>query len=283
MSIQSFVPQVWAAGLLKTLRDAHVYKQCTNSDYEGEVGDYGSSVKINSLGRVSTFAVTRNADITAAEELDMEGQILIIDQARGFNFAVDDIDKRQARGDFMSEAMTEAAWALADDADDYIAGVLQAGAGLTVDAATVGVGAGEKSIYDKIVEMGLALDEKNTPENGRWCVVPPWGYAMLKVDERFTGFGTDKNRATIRGEAIGMVDNFTIYKSNNVPLDGSEYSIIAGYKGAITFAEQIRKTEAYQPHLRFNDAVKGLHVYGAKVTRPSNLVRFDATRGQLVA
>lgn len=283
MSIQSFIPTVWAAGLLKTLRDEHVYKQCTNQDYEGEVGDYGSSVKINSLGRVTTFAVTRNADITAAEELDMEGQYLIIDTARGFNFAVDDIDKRQARGEFMSEAMTEAAWSLAEDADNYIGSLIQAGAGLTVTAATVGVGAGETSLYDKIVEMGLALDETNTPPNGRWVVVPMWAHAMLKVDERFTGFGTDRSRATIRGEAIGMIDNFTIYKSNNVPRDSSEYSILAGYKGAVTFAEQIKKTEAYQPHLRFNDAVKGLHVYGGKVTRPSNLVRFDATRGQLVA
>ena len=33
-----------------------------------------------------------------------------------------------------------------------------------------------------------------------------------------------------------------------------------------TYAEQIIKTEAYRLEKRFADGVKGLHVYGAKVT-----------------
>lgn len=280
MSVQSFVPQVWAASLLDSLNDDHVFAKCANKDYEGDV-TFGSSVVINSIGRITTSAYTRNNDITAPEEVDMAGQNLLIDTARLFNFAVDDVDKRQARGAFVDKAMKEASWALAEDADTFLAGVLQAGAGLTVTAGTIGVGAGELSLFEIIVEMGLALDETNTPSSGRWAVVPMFGDALLRLDERFNSFGTDKNRATIRGEAIGMVNNFTIYKSNNVPRDGSEYSLLAGYKGAFTFAEQIEKTEAFRPERRFSDAVKGLHVYGAKVTRPSNIVRFDATRGAL--
>ena len=34
------------------------------------------------------------------------------------------------------------------------------------------------------------------------------------------------------------------------------------------FAEQILKVEAYRPESAFSDAVKGLHLYGAKVMRP---------------
>lgn len=47
--------------------------------------------------------------------------------------------------------------------------------------------------------------------------------------------------------------------------------VIFGYRGALTFAEQIAKVEAYRPEKRFADALKGLHLYGAKVTRPGAL------------
>jgi hypothetical protein len=61
----------------------------------------------------------------------------------------------------------------------------------------------------------------------------------------------------------------------------STHQIIAGYKGAATYGEQIEKTEAYRPQKRFSDAIKGLHVYGAKITRPNNLIGILATRGAL--
>lgn len=282
MSVQSFVPRVWNAMLLKNLNNQHVYAKCCNSDYEGDISGFGSSVVINSIGRITTFAYTRNSDITAPEEVDTAGQTLIIDQGRAFNFAVDDVDKRQARGDFMNAAMGEAAWALAEDTDDFLSDLITTGAGNTVTAATVGTGAGESSAYDMAVVMGVALDESNTPEDGRWMVVPPWYEAMLRLDERFSSFGTDANRAILRGSPIGMVNNFTIYKSNNVPVSGSAYTVLAGYKGAVTFAEQMDKTEAFRPERRFSDAVKGLHIYGGKVTRPSNIVKFVATKGSYI-
>lgn len=46
----------------------------------------------------------------------------------------------------------------------------------------------------------------------------------------------------------------------------------AGSVIATTYAEQIAKVEAYRPEARFGDALKGLHLYGAKVTRPTALV-----------
>ena len=157
------------------------------------------------------------------------------------------------------------------------------GSANTVTAATVGTGAGEKSAYDKLVEMDLLLSENNTPEEGRFAFIPFWYEAMLRLDERFISFGTEKNRGNLRGTPVGEVSNLMLYRSNNVPRDVAEYSIIAGYPGATTYAEQISKTVAYEQEKRFDDAVKWLLVYGAKVTRTGNLVRFDATRGTLAA
>ena len=40
---------------------------------------------------------------------------------------------------------------------------------------------------------------------------------------------------------------------------------------AITFAEQIVQTEALRLQTTFADAVRGLHVYGAKLVRPDHI------------
>jgi hypothetical protein len=61
-------------------------------------------------------------------------------------------------------------------------------------------------------------------------------------------------------------------KSNNVPnTSNAKYRIIAGHRIATTYAEQIVDLQTYQPEQLFGDAVKGLHVYGAKVVRPTAL------------
>lgn len=52
---------------------------------------------------------------------------------------------------------------------------------------------------------------------------------------------------------------------------GARPLVVFGYRGASTYAEQIASVEAYRPEKRFADALKGLHLYGAKVTRPGAL------------
>lgn len=55
-------------------------------------------------------------------------------------------------------------------------------------------------------------------------------------------------------------------------LSGGGYVAIAGVAMATSYAEQISKVEAFRPEKRFADALKGLHLYGAKVFRGSGLV-----------
>lgn len=64
----------------------------------------------------------------------------------------------------------------------------------------------------------------------------------------------------------------TAASSTDIVLAGATKLAFAGYGGAFTYAEQISKVVAYSPEKRFGDALKGLHLYGAKVTRPSGLV-----------
>ena len=45
----------------------------------------------------------------------------------------------------------------------------------------------------------------------------------------------------------------------------------------VTFANQITKVDAYRPEKRFADAVKGLHIYGAEVVYPEEMVLINVS------
>ena len=49
------------------------------------------------------------------------------------------------------------------------------------------------------------------------------------------------------------------------------HKCFARTRRAIAYASQLSSVEAYRPEKRFADAVKGLHLYGAKLIYPKEL------------
>lgn len=284
MALNNFIPTIWSARLLENLQKALVYGQTgvVNRDYEGEIRGVGSSVKINAIGAVTVGTYTKNTDIAAAETLSDATQTLTIDQQKYFNFQIDDIDRVQQTPKLMDAAMREAAYALANAADQYIASLytsIDSGnrIGWTGTPKTDLDTAGKP--YEYLVDLGVLLDEANVPQTGRFVIVPPWFHGLLLQDAKFVATGGSNAEATLRNGVIGEAAGFTILKSNNVPnTTGTEYRIIAGHPMAWSFAEQINSVEAYRPQARFADAMKGLHVYGAKIVRPTCLAVLTANR-----
>ena len=281
MTINNYTPNLWAGRALANLNDSHNYANALNRDYEGEFRQMGDRLRIQSIGRVTIRSYTKNSTITAPETLQDSEQILIIDQADYFNFAVDDVDKVQNKISVMDSAMKDAAWGLADDVDDFLGALLVAGVASTsklTALSTVGSGVNDDDAYEALVDLDVQLTEQNVPESERFVVVPPWFEGELRKDNRFVSFGTSANVAQLRGKAVGTASGFSVWVSNNVPVTSSAYTLVAGYKGAATYAEQIVKTVAYQPPDRFADAIKGLHIYGATVTRPYALASVVVTQ-----
>lgn len=280
MTITNFTPTLWAGAMLKNLNDAHVYVQCCNRDYEGLIKAHGDTVKINSIGRVTIGSYTKGSTIGAPETLQDSQSVLQITEQKFFNFQIDDIDKAQNNLRVMNEAMREAAWGLADTADAFVAEMLADNAANIVTAATVGTGAGDADAYEVLVDLGVELTEQNVPHNGRWVVVPPWFEGLLRKDPRWVSFGTSENRKNLSGDLVKKVAGLDLMVSNNVPDNSSAKWIVAGYDGAATFADSIPPgdMEAFRPETLFSDAMKGLHVYGGKVTRPYALAKCSVTR-----
>ncbi|RKL63022.1 P22 coat protein - protein 5 domain protein [Thermoanaerobacteraceae bacterium SP2] len=282
MAIDNFIPTIWSARLLQNLQKSLVYGQTNvvNRDYEGEIRDVGNTVKINNIGPITVGTYTKNTNIGDPEALNGDQTTLVIDQAKYFNFQVDDIDRAQQNPKVMDDAMREAAYALADAADQYIAGLYTGvAAGNTIGDDTTPVVPTKADAYEHLVDMAIILDDNKVPRANRWVVVPPWFYGLLLKDDRFVKAGTPTSDQVLRNGEVGQAAGFTVLVSHNVPnTAGTKYKIIAGSTIAITYAEQINKVEAYRPEKRFADAVKGLHLYGAKLVRPEAIVVMTANK-----
>lgn len=284
MAISNFVPEIWAANLLSALELIHVFGAVATRDYEGNISEAGDTVRIGMIGDPTIFDYTPNSDMPAVETLTDAQRVLTINQAKGFNFQVDNVDRAQAKPDVMPEAMKRAAWGLADKVDLYIAALQSevATANIVSNAGSAWViGTTYATAYEKLVDLKVALDNANVPADGRWVVVPPWFHGTLLKDARFVTAGTVPVDARLTGGSIGQTGpnglvgyaaGFSVRISNNVVnTSGTDYRVMAGYGQTIAFAEQVNKTVAYTPEKRFGDAVKGLHLWGAKLLRPAGL------------
>jgi hypothetical protein len=76
---------------------------------------------------------------------------------------------------------------------------------------------------------------------------------------------------------------FDMFMSNNVSAASTvtwdQTRIIGGVRGqSLSFADAILKVEAFRMEAGFHDAVKGLHVFGAKVMRPDMTITIYADK-----
>lgn len=278
MAISNFKPEVWSAELLVTLEKSLVYGATgvVNRNYEGEIGQYGDTVHIVSLTDPTIGTYTAHTDITI-EDVDDADSALVIDQSKYFAFEVDDIEKRQARGDVLDEQARRAAYLLRDVADQHLAAKMAAGvdAGNLIAEQTL---SSASDAYDTLVDLGVKLDEDNVPSEGRWAVITPAFHGLLLKDSRFIAAGDAQGAGVRTNGYVGSAAGFSLRKSNNAPDGpgvGAGKLVIAGYSGAVTYAEQIAKVEGFKMEKRFNEAVKGLHLYGSKVVRPTGLAAAD--------
>lgn len=268
MAISNFIPTVWSETLSKALEKQYIAVKNCNRAFEGEIKGMGDRVKINSIGTVKVFDYTKNIDMSAPATLDDTSMTLTISRAKAFNFQIDDVDKTQSKNNLLQAAMREAANAIADDADAYIYGLYnEATASNTITKASI--------TYNDIIDILISAREKllsnNVNSNTETVLEVSPAIAALILKAKILQ-STDNEDAITNGY-LGSFVGFDIYVSNNILKDSSgNYKCFARTKRAIAYADQLNMVEAYRPEKRFADAVKGLHLYGAKVIYPNELV-----------
>jgi len=280
MAIGNFVPEYWSAKLLTALRAKARYTQAgiINRNYEGDITRAGDTVHITSFSDPTIDDYSKGSTTISYPVLTDATRSLLIDQAKYWSFSVDDIDTRQALDGFVPEVTAGAASGLQLAADTHVSGLMVDGVDVDNDLGAETVGSTTGDAYDLLVELRTTLTRAEVPADGRFVVVPPEYYGVLLKDDRFVRADASGTTAGLRNGVVGRAAGFDVIEGTTVPeTSGGAYQVIAGHPMATTYADQIVKTEAIRLERRFEDGVRGLHVYGAKVIRPTALALATVT------
>ncbi len=264
---KSFKPTIWSKFIEQTLGKYTVFEDDCNYRFKGEVGK-GKTVKILGVTRptIGDYTGERIAD---PEVFDGVEQELKIDQAKYFNFMIDDVDEAQSVEGVMEAFIDEASKAMAECRDSYIAEIIAKGVDddmvseyTLADMDKTAVKAAIDKGIQKLWENGVSQKDDIT------IYLNPAMYLLFQ--EYITETKTDNDQAIASG-ILGNYAGAKVKMSNNFyNEDGTEYLFIKTKK-AVAFASGIDETEAYRPEGLFSDAVKGLNTYGGKVIRPREM------------
>lgn len=282
------IPTIWAGKLLVKFYEASVVPAISNTDYEGEISDYGDKVEIRTTPDITINDYTKGLALTYEQPTPTKLS-LNIDKGHYWAFVVDDVDAKQADYILSDDYTSDASEKMKIRVDTNILAAIDSDA----HADNVGIAAGAKSgsfdlgtagawevvtkanVLDYIVDTGSVLDEQDVPETDRWMVLPVWMCGLIKKsdlkDASLAGDGT----SIMRNGRIGMIDRYTIYRSNllEVVNDGGTNvtNCLFGHKTALTFAGQYTKNESLPSPTTFGTLFRGLKVYGYKVVKPESL------------
>jgi hypothetical protein len=278
MALRNFIKTVWSANILEALRKAQVFASVANSDYQGELKNLGDKVRIMQIGPVTITAYTKDSDITI-QDLDDSASELAVDQPYYFGFKVNDIEAVQVKPTVLAQATGNAAYGFRDKVDSYFAGLVNAGAGIhSYATGTTPWDVTSLNVEDVLLDVKEKM--ARVPQQGRFIICPEWFHNKLIL----AGLAARlDNNAIFDNGNIGRVMGFEILLSENVSATSTttwdHTKILAGVRGqSLSFVDSINQIEAFRPEKRFEDAVKGLYIFGGKVMRPDMTVCIHADK-----
>ena len=281
----NFVPQIYSQKVLKYFRRSSVAEAITNTDYSGEIENFGDTVKIIKEPTITVTAYQRGASINSQDLTDAEIS-LTVDQGNYFAFKVDDIEERQSHVNFEALATSSGAYALKKQYDFNVLSNINSNA--TTDTSNLGAASSGNECANYLSTAARLLDENDVPEENRWAVAPPQFYEILRqadaklMDASVTGEGSSP---LLNGNVTARkVHGFTLYQSNAIAVGGAgsdatatfgpsstsgETNVLFGHMSSVATASAIAKTEVVRDPNSFADIIRGLHVFGRKVLRGS--------------
>ena len=115
----NFSPVIYSQKVQKTFRKSSVVEDITNTDYTGEIANFGDSVRIIKEPEITVSSYARGTTL-ATQDLQDADFSMVIDQANYFQFAIDDIEAAHSHVNFMDLATDRAAYRLRDEFDSEI-------------------------------------------------------------------------------------------------------------------------------------------------------------------
>jgi len=306
----AFIPTLWSGKLLAKFYQNTMLSEVTNTDYEGELKNQGDTVRIRLAPSISISDYTAGQSLSY-EVPEPIFQDMQVNKGKYFGVQVNDVLAYQSDMSLMNMFTEDAAKQLKIAIENEVffnsfvtegpaaanegatAGAISAAYNLGTDTAPIDQATPE-NVLKAILRMSTALDEQNVPEDGRFLILSPYDRHLLMQSSIAQAYFSGDNSSTIRSGKIGMLDRFSVYVSNLLPKGAAAKALVAGLsatatgasltdakarrtmvagtKAAVSFAMTINKTEPLRNQTDFGDIVRGLAVYGRKVTKPEALV-----------
>ena len=287
----NFTPQIFSQKVQKFFRRASVVEDITNTDYAGEIENFGDTVKIIKEPIITVADYARGTAVSTQDLAD-DQLTLVVDQGSYFAFKIDDIEERQSHVNFEALATSSGAYALKKSYDynvlKYIYDNASTNASNTGTDSSPLTGTTDSNTLVNIISAAkTVLDLNDVPEENRWLVAPPKFFQQLRkadsklMDQSVMGEG---GSSQIRNGLVvdRPVFGFNLYVTNSIVAGGTgsaanqtfgtasgstEHIFLYGHMSAVATANHIAKTELIRDPDSFADIVRGLHVYGRKVLR----------------
>jgi hypothetical protein len=285
----NWVPAVYSQKVQKFFRRASVVEDITNTDYAGEIENFGDTVNIVKEPSITVSDYARGQTVNTQTLADDKLQ-LTVDQGSYFAFKVDDIEERQSHVNWEALATSSGAYSLKRNYDYNVLkniydNAATSAANTGTDGSPIDGDAATDTLADVISAAKTVLDGNDVPEENRWFVAPPAFYKQLRkagakiMDQSVMA---DGGASSMRN---GMVTDrplfgFRLYSTNAIAVSSgaassktfgsagsNEYAFLYGHQGAVATANHIAKTELIRDPDSFSDIVRGLHVFGRKILR----------------
>ena len=282
----NFSPVIYSQKVQKFFRTASVVEAITNTDYAGEIENYGDTVNIIKEPVVSVTTYARGTTVSPSALADDQLQ-LVVDQANYFAFKVDDIEERHSHINFESVATSSGAYALKNAYDANVIAAMFAGPSaaapdhiIGTDSVAGGVDVGydtsEVDPVNLISKHSKLLNLQDVPEENRWFLGSPEFFEQLgQTSSKLMDDTTGAAKPLRNGKVYsGKVMNMDLYMTNNFAASSTAnfYKVLSGHMSSTATANHIAKIEVVRDTTTFADVVRGLHVFGRKVLRNTGLV-----------
>lgn len=289
----NFIPEIWASKLIVNFYDSTVLSAISNTDYEGEIKGMGDKVNIRTTPELTVRQYEKGMTLQV-ERPDKPKITLNIDQGDYFAAIEDDVDKVQSDINLLDAWTKDAAErmkiridsvvlsGMLTDIDVYNKGATAGRISQNINLGATGspVQVTKTNVLDYIIDMGVVLDEANAPSDNRFLVIPAWIAGMIKKSDLKDASLSGDAQSIMRNGRLGMINDMTLYVSHNlnkvVDSTFNCFSVVGGNKMGLTFATQMTEMESIRAESTFGNIIRGLQVYGYKVTKGPALVRLYA-------
>lgn len=273
------IPQLWSKHIAPKFWDQTLLTSISTTEYEGELKQYGDSLRIRKEPDVNIRDYVPGqpirSDYPQATYVD-----LAVNRGKYWSVALDSVSKSQMDLDWTPKWTTNAAKEMKVVTDTEVLAWLPS----HVSSTTSGIAAGTSGLINLgavgapilittsnavnyVMYCEQIADELNWPEEGRWIILPPAFETRIKTGELKAVSVSGDSKSPLRNGLVGTLGRFNVLRSNLLAKTTDNavtaHSVLFGWKGAFAFAHGLVLNQGpITPESTFAEIYRGLMVYG---------------------